>query len=82
MINFDTKHYILILHQGTKEKLLGVDVDARSDNSDNSSTFAPRKYCLTFDGLDPDPVYKLTFSTEIDGMTITQTIRKFDCEES
>ena len=37
----------------------------------------PRKYLLSFDGLEPEQVYKLTFSTELNGTTIMQTIRNF-----
>ena len=40
----------------------------------------PRKYSTSFDGLEPGTSYKLTFSTEIDGRTVSQTIRNFDCD--
>lgn len=41
----------------------------------------PRKYSLTFDGLEANQNYKLIFSTEINGRTIMQTIRDFECLE-
>ncbi len=65
-------------------------MDLLSDNSfnfvgDGSSvddlkkTEFVRKYSVSFDGLEPGKLYKLTFSTEIDGRTITQIIRDFEC---
>lgn len=41
----------------------------------------PRKYSLSFDGLEAGQTYKLTFSTEVDGRTVAQTIRNFECDD-
>ncbi len=40
-----------------------------------------KKYSLTFDGLLPNTKdgYVLLFSTEIDGKTVAQTVRNFQC---
>ena len=42
-----------------------------------------KKYHLKFDGLLPKikDGYKFVFSTEIDGKTVAQTIREFECTE-
>ena len=42
-----------------------------------------KKYHLKFDGLLPKVKggYKFIFSTEIDGKTVAQTIREFECAE-
>ena len=42
-----------------------------------------KKYHLKFDGLLPKVKggYKFVFSTEIDGKTVAQTIREFECTE-
>ncbi len=68
-----------------KEKLLGGGIDGVGDCASSlggtSGDDSSRKYNLTFDGLDPDLVYTVIFSTEINGMTIMQTIREFDCED-
>ncbi len=58
-----------------------MDTSMGCGGDTDSSVYSPRKYNLTFDGLEPGIPYKITFSTEIDGMTITQTIRDFECEE-
>ena len=52
-----------------------------SEFHEKTSLDRPRKYTLSFDGLEPGQSYKLVFSTEIDGRTITQTIRNFECIE-
>jgi hypothetical protein len=42
-----------------------------------------KKYLLAFDGLLPrKDGYKLIFSTEIDGKTVAQTIRYFECTDA
>ena len=45
------------------------------------STSMPRKYTVSFDGLEPGKTYNFMFSTEINGMTITQVLRQFECTE-
>jgi len=54
---------------------------AKKVNNGPNLASSTRKYCLTFDGLEPGQSYSLTFSTEIDGLTIMQNIRSFECEE-
>ena len=59
--------------------LLNSDFGSGEKLFKTSSLDQPRKYNLTFDGLSPGKNYKLVFSTEVDGRTVTQAIRNFEC---
>ncbi len=54
-------------------------VGKQSGTSSVHSSDRGRKYSLSFDGLEPGQTYKLIFSSEIDGRTIMQTIRNYEC---
>ena len=60
---------------------------ASSPNESRASSTSPKtpakKYHMKFDGLLPKVKggYKLIFPTEIDGKTVAQTIRDFECTE-
>lgn len=49
--------------------------------TEKSNATKARKYSISFDGLEPGKAYRLMFSTEINGLTITQTARDFECAE-
>lgn len=65
--------------QCDRMEMLGHSFEKPIVRKGSNASFMTRKYSISFDGLEPGKTYSFMFSTEINGMTITQMLRTFEC---